>query len=942
MTQKALNHLCYMVTMGICTLFCLFLTVSLLTYDAADPPSTEVWPLSPVCHNVCGLAGAYTAHWMYGVFGMGTWFILASMLLGYILLLLDCPVRNPYFRFSVWCFALASFCGVWYLAAPDFLPYLMIGSGGVVGKCSAETLAVIGKPVSIVLLSLIAILGSLYCILGVDYVPKTPFREHVRSFVSGVATLWRLLRGKDEFSADGTVTVPNIDSLAENQTPLNGTPSSSPVGFQTGMQTGSSTSSMTAEQMTAAQLAAVQTLVNPTNETHASEFPLIHTPAGGQAAADDGMTGETAPSGTPLGTTGAVSDDASSDSANSDSTSANGKAGGATEASETSGKSGKSAKGSKSKPEEIPIHLPASGKPAEGGVSTASEALVSADLQETPTEAEYVYPSLDLLDKSPDFNYDEFKEVAAKRAKELEEIVASFGFKITVREIQLGPVIAQYQVEMQAGLRVAKIANLSDDLAVKLGVPNVRVVYPLLGKQNLVGIEIPNVKKQLVRMREVIEELDGTYSKCQIPIFLGRDVAGNPLMTDLASLPHLLIAGRTGTGKSVCLNSIITSILMTRSPSDVRMLMVDPKMVELSQYKTIPHLMHPVVTDMKKAEAILAWAVEKMEDRYQWLARVGVRSIDSYNKLSFESKCRRLADQADITRDMIPQHMPYIVIVVDEMADMIMTSPKEVETHIIRLAQKSRAVGIHLILATQKPIVTVITGLIKSNLPARIAFQVSSKTDSRVVLDENGAERLLGHGDMLFLLPNTNTLVRAQGTYLSDDEITRITDSISTGETNFEEEIENAMNGQKETSITEMAKRDELYISAIDVIVREGRGSITLIQRALGIGYGRAARLIDYMETDGIVGKFAGYNRPREVLITPEQWEAMQAGEDWQELPPPQAAEETSENEEDWEYDEENPDEEESLEGYRDTAEWEDQPQDDDSEPPFDPDAPED
>ena len=925
MTQKALNHLCYMVTMGIFTLFCLFVTVSLLTYDASDPPSTEVWPLLPICHNACGLAGSYTAHWMYGVFGMGTWFILVSMLLGYILLLLDCPVRAPYFRFSVWCIALASFCGVWYLATPNFLPYVMIGSGGVVGKCSAEALAVIGKPVSIVLLCLIAISGSLYCVLGVDYVPKTPFREHVRSFASGVATLWRLLRGKDEFSSSDTVSIPNIDSLAENQPILNGASALSQVGFPVDSPL-------------------AQSPVISTSETPTSEVPLIHTPSGVLVNAAGGMTGETVPAGVPVSTTST-----SSDSASADSTSANGKAGETSDAPETSGKasnSGKSTKGSKSKPGEIPIHFPVSGKPAEGGASTASEALVSADLQETPTEAEYVYPSLDLLDESPEFNYNEFREVATKRAKELEEIVASFGFKITVREIQLGPVIAQYQVEMQAGLRVAKIANLSDDLAVKLGVPNVRVVYPLLGKQNLVGIEIPNVKKQLVRMREVIEELDGTYSKCQIPIFLGRDVAGNPLMTDLASLPHLLIAGRTGTGKSVCLNSIITSILMTRSPSDVRMLMVDPKMVELSQYKTIPHLMHPVVTDMKKAEAILAWAVEKMEDRYQWLARVGVRSIDSYNKLSFESKCRRLADHADITRDMIPQHMPYIVIVVDEMADMIMTSPKEVETHIIRLAQKSRAVGIHLILATQKPIVTVITGLIKSNLPARIAFQVSSKTDSRVVLDENGAERLLGHGDMLFLLPNTNTLVRAQGTYLSDDEITRITDSISTGETNFEEEIENAMNGQKETSITEMAKRDELYISAIDVIVREGRGSITLIQRALGIGYGRAARLIDYMETDGIVGKFAGYNRPREVLITPEQWEAMQAGEDWQELPPPQAAEgeedETSENEEDWEYGEENPDEEDSLESYRDTAEWEDQPQDDDSEPQFDPDAPED
>ena len=253
----------------------------------------------------------------------------------------------------------------------------------------------------------------------------------------------------------------------------------------------------------------------------------------------------------------------------------------------------------------------------------------------------------------------------------------------------------------------------------------------------------------------------------RIPLFLGKDVSGNPLLVDLSTLPHLLIAGRTGTGKSVCLNAIISSILMTRRPDEVRMLMIDPKMVELSGYGRLPHLMHPVVTDMRKAEAILAWAVEKMEERYALLARAGVRHISSYNQLGEEELMERLQPENDEERASIPQQLPFIVIVADEMADLMMTSGKEVEQHIIRLAQKSRAVGIHLILATQKPTVDVITGLIKSNLPARIAFQVASRTDSRVVLDEMGADKLLGNGDMLFLWPGTSTLLRGQGTYLS-------------------------------------------------------------------------------------------------------------------------------------------------------------------------------
>jgi len=328
------------------------------------------------------------------------------------------------------------------------------------------------------------------------------------------------------------------------------------------------------------------------------------------------------------------------------------------------------------------------------------------------------------------------------------------------------------------------------------------------------------------------------------------------------------------------LNAIITSILMTRRPDEVRMLMIDPKMVELSGYARLPHLMHPVVTDMRKAEAILAWAVDKMEERYALLARAGVRHITSYNQLGEEELMDRLQPESDDERSAIPLNLPFIVIVADEMADLMMTCGKEVEQHIIRLAQKSRAVGIHLILATQKPTVDVITGLIKSNLPARIAFQVASKMDSRVVLDAMGADKLLGNGDMLFLWPGTSNLLRGQGTYLTDEEIESVTESVSTGEQNFVHELMHikvqAKEGE-ESGPGGLPNRDDMYAQAVDVVIREGRGSVSLLQRALGIGYGRAARLIDFMEQDGIVGTYNG-SKSREVIMSLDQWQQMQAG----------------------------------------------------------------
>ncbi|MEZ6135397.1 MAG: DNA translocase FtsK 4TM domain-containing protein [Pirellulaceae bacterium] len=457
-----------------------------------------------------------------------------------------------------------------------------------------------------------------------------------------------------------------------------------------------------------------------------------------------------------------------------------------------------------------------------------SESLAHLDDTKLPAGAEeYVLPGIDLLLESDEVDFEAQTIEVRRKAKVLESTFKDFGLNVRVVEIETGPVIAQYEIELEAGLRLSKVTSLADDLAIALRVPGVRIVAPIPGK-NTVGIEVPNETRQVVRLREVIEEQGPKGKKAKIPLFLGKDVSGNALTADLATLPHLLIAGRTGTGKSVCLNAIIASILMTKRPDEVRMLMIDPKMVELSGFGRLPHLMHPVVTDMKKAEAILAWAVDKMEERYALLARAGVRHITSYNELGREELLDRLRPDSVAEAEEIPDHLPFIVIVADEMADLMMTAGKEVEQHIIRLAQKSRAVGIHLILATQKPTVDVITGLIKSNLPARIAFQVASQTDSRVVLDEMGANKLLGNGDMLFLWPGTSMLLRGQGTYLTDEELNSIVDHCSTGEQNFVNELVNLKikdGDDDEPKIGALKKRDELYEAAVDVVVREGRGS---------------------------------------------------------------------------------------------------------------------
>ena len=492
--------------------------------------------------------------------------------------------------------------------------------------------------------------------------------------------------------------------------------------------------------------------------------------------------------------------------------------------------------------------------------------------------APYELPSSELLELSEKIDDEMYDDSVHERAVLLEKVLLDFKIKAKVVDVQKGPVITQYELRLEKGTRIKKIQQLQDDLGVELRTGSVRIVAPIPGK-NTVGVELPNEIRQMVRLRDVIDESAQSGEEFALPLYLGKGITGNPIVMDLAKMPHLLIAGQTGTGKSVCLNSIIVSILMTRTPEQVRMLMIDPKQVEFGPYQRIPHLNYPVVDDMQKAAGVLSWSVDQMEERYELLKKAGVRNITEYNKLSEDDLRRRMnmIDADPSEWDGIPKTLSYLVIIADEVGDLI-KSAKEVEGHIVRLAQKSRAAGIHLILATQKPTADAFSSLIKTNLPARIAFRVSNKTDSMVILDRVGAEQLLGKGDMLIL--QDNEIIRGQGALVTDDEIEAINEKIGTDRPNFDEDLldmdapPDESDDFEETNYDGKGKigRDELYYQAVDLVINKERGSVSMLQSCLGIGYPRASRMMDFMEEDGIVSK-ANASKPRTVLISTSEWQ---------------------------------------------------------------------
>jgi S-DNA-T family DNA segregation ATPase FtsK/SpoIIIE len=490
----------------------------------------------------------------------------------------------------------------------------------------------------------------------------------------------------------------------------------------------------------------------------------------------------------------------------------------------------------------------------------------------TPPAGPWRFPPLDLLEP-PGHAGKEDEEEIETAARKLENALGSFRVEATVVGAQVGATVTLFELEVPVGTRLNKVTQLGQEIAAALRAKSVRIIAPIPGKSTI-GIEVPNARRRVVRLSELIRQEAYDKKKSALPLFLGMDAEGAPIVEDLTRMPHLLIAGTTGSGKSVCINTILASLLLTRSPHDVQMILVDPKMVELQMFAKVPHLMLPVVTDMRQATNVLLWACEKMEGRYDVFKNAGVRNIKSYNALSEDELRQRMGDEWNEERT--PRHVPYIVIVIDEMADLMMTSKKEAEQAITRLAQKSRAVGIHVIVATQRPSTDVITGVLKGNLPTRIAFQVASKIDSRVILDHMGAEKLLGQGDMLYTPPQSSQLRRVQGALVEDHEIQGIVDFVcQESAPNFSQELVQSATGTAPAgSQPSGAEQDDLWDEAVRVILKSRRGSASLLQRALGIGYTRASRLIDIMTGEGIVGDYKG-SKAREVLLTLEDWEEM-------------------------------------------------------------------
>jgi DNA segregation ATPase FtsK/SpoIIIE, S-DNA-T family len=496
-------------------------------------------------------------------------------------------------------------------------------------------------------------------------------------------------------------------------------------------------------------------------------------------------------------------------------------------------------------------------------------------------------PSMDLLSSEITGDNDEEQAEALRRKDAIQRTLDEFGVEAQVVAQQVGPVVTLFELSLAAGVKVARVTGLSEDIARALAVSTVRVVSPLPGRDTI-GLELPNLHQQTVRIREMMDLSASGCESMDLPVCLGKDAGGKPIVTDLASMPHLLIAGTTGSGKSVCLNAILISLLVTRRPTEVRMVLVDPKMVEMASYDGVPHLLCPPVSDMRQAASILNWAADEMDNRYALLRDARVRHITEFNELDEDHRRAVLGietpdpDPESQTATPDPDappppstRMPYYVIVVDELADLIMTSSKEVEGHIIRIAQKARAVGIHLILATQRPSVKVVTGLIKANMPCRISFRVASRVESRIILDQNGAESLVGKGDMLLLSPTTSIPVRAQGVFADNSEIRRIADDLRSRSTpSYHPGLMSA--DEPSPPIETASPQGDLLPQAVDVVLSAGQGSAALLRRNMSLSHAAARTLLEEMTEIGVLGPSRG-PRSRLCRITPTEWREIQA-----------------------------------------------------------------
>ena len=529
-----------------------------------------------------------------------------------------------------------------------------------------------------------------------------------------------------------------------------------------------------------------------------------------------------------------------------------------------------------------PVSAVSEPKPKEEVAPVSAEDISKEIEEKKAPEKPYILPSTDLLDLPKGNKNGNTEQSLMETANKLQKVLADFGVEVKITDVSCGPTVTRYELEPAPGVKVSRITNLSDDIKLNLAAADIRIEAPIPGK-SAVGIEVPNKSTVMVSIRELIEDKAFSSNKSKIAFSAGRDIGGNVIISDIAKMPHLLIAGSTGSGKSVCINTIIMSILYRAKPDEVKFIMIDPKVVELSVYNGIPHLLIPVVTDPKKASGALQWAVHEMTDRYQKFAESGVRDMAGYN-----GKIKKGHIKLNDGSEVAAARMPQIIVIVDELADLMMVSSSEVEEAICRLAQLARAAGIHLIIATQRPSVNVITGLIKANMPSRIASAVTSGVDSRTILDMIGAEKLLGKGDMLYYPQGFTKPLRVQGAFVSDDEVARVTEFIKgQGETTYDEDISRQITANAEGTSSSSSQasgsvdeqpgdgRDEYFADAAQLIIEKQKGSIGMLQRYFRVGFNRAARIMDQLEDAGVVGPEEG-TKPRQVLLTLEQFSQLQ------------------------------------------------------------------
>lgn len=878
-----------------------FVAASLVGYNAGDPPTHVVYPPNDSVLNWCGPFGAAISASLFKLLGFGAWVLVVFTGIGLLSAAMGAGLKQAAVRFVGLLLLACSFAGLQNLVFPasGSMPDL---AGGLVGKVlNAELAARFGSVGSGILLIMGGILGAIVAMdewvlaffgwayektreHGVPAAAKVGSATGEIALAAGAAAGTAIAKGGAKagnglYSAIMDMLTPakkkrkakaRLDDLEDAEVPAT---TKVRKGAELGAEVVGADDEVIDEET--GEVVKVAKSVNTKKKSKKEELTdeeaeVLEKNAALDADAVDEDDEEPATKGrknTPP--TAAATDTAAPTNAEAES-----------EDDEDEGPSAPQVYTEDQLRDKI-AKLPILFGQKEKSVATDADL---AGMQAAIEEGEkYKFPGLDLLEE-PEANFNEKLEQTVKeQAAALIQALQQFKIDGQVDSIESGPVITLFHVRLSPGTKVSQLDAVSKDIARVLKSQNIRIVSNMAGRDT-VGIEVPNLTKEKVRMKELMGRTE-LYKHMALPMFLGKDASGAPLIEDLAKQPHMLIAGTTGSGKSVCMNTIIMGFLYTKKPSELKMVLVDPKMVEMSQFKDIPHLMCPVVTEMGKAAAILEWATTKMDERYELLAEAGCRDIASYNELTWDELKERMNATTPEDEAKIPRKLPYMVFIIDELADLMMTN-KDVESHIIRIAQKARAVGMHLILATQRPQANVVTGLIKSNMPCRVAFKVASGMDSRIVLDQKGGELLLGHGDMLFLSPRSSKLARAQGTLVDDREIRKVVKFMKEIATpSFERSLVQLRSGGSDeqriadsknnsSASLQAAQEDPMFNRAVEIVLESKRGSVSLLQRRLAIGYTRASRLIDLMGIAGIISDHKG-SVARDVLLSLEDWDAI-------------------------------------------------------------------